>query len=309
MTPAVRARRSADVDAITTNMSSASEAPKLILIGYAGVAGAALLAWLSSPATMHLERKSGEPAQLERTQGETATITIESRLFGLIEIGRERIDDVRSATMVDSRLPGSDSDTPPHMVLETRSGPVNVGRPQQLFVRDFDRIKVFWKIRRSVRRPCRASSRPANACDSSSRRSSCCSWASAASGSSGSASKASHRRGQRRFSAAGPSLNMAGQRARPVRARAWPWGYVVIPCAYGSRVAVTLVPPAHTTPPAFQYIDRSTTIPTPFVTSILAPNASFVQHRHLIVDEHVHPAPSPAPGDGWWPWSRRSADT
>lgn len=125
-------------------MSSAgSQAPKLLLIGCAGVAGAALLAWLSSPATMHLERKSGEPAQLERTQGETATITIESRLFGLIEIGRERIDDVRSATMVDSRLPGSDSDTPPHMVLETRSGPVNVGRPQQLFVRDFDRIKSF----------------------------------------------------------------------------------------------------------------------------------------------------------------------
>jgi hypothetical protein len=123
--------------------SAASRARRLILIGSASVLGAVVLAWLSSPATMHLERMSGEPARLERTQGETATVTIESRLFGLIDIGRERIDGVRSATMVDSRLPGSDSDTPPHMVLETRSGPVNVGRLQQLFVRDFDRIKNF----------------------------------------------------------------------------------------------------------------------------------------------------------------------
>ena len=105
----------------------------MILIGLACVAAAAALAWFSSVATMRLERSGGE----------TASITVESRLFGLIPVGHERIDGVRSATMVDSRTPGSRSNTPPHMVLETAAGPINIGRLQQLFVRDFDGIKTF----------------------------------------------------------------------------------------------------------------------------------------------------------------------
>jgi hypothetical protein len=40
------------------------------------------------------------------------------------------------------------------------------------------------------------------------------------------------------------------------------------------RIAATFVPPAQTTPPAFQYIDRSTTMPTPLVTWTTAPNDS-----------------------------------
>ena len=127
-------------------MSSDSRAPRMILIGLAMVAGAAVLAWLSSPATMRLEKTAGGTAQVEQVEqarGESATVTIEHRLFGLIELGRDRIDGVRTAAMVDSRMPGSNSQTPPHMVLETATGPVNVGRGQQLFVRDFDQIKGF----------------------------------------------------------------------------------------------------------------------------------------------------------------------
>ena len=40
----------------------------------------------------------------------------------------------------------------------------------------------------------------------------------------------------------------------------------------GIRMAAVFVPAAQTTPPAFQYIDRSTTMPTPLVTSTTAAN-------------------------------------
>jgi hypothetical protein len=132
----------------TTTMSSdASRAPLLILIGIACVGASALLAWLSSPVTMRLERTGGQTAQVEQPRSESATVIIEQRLFGLIDIGHERIDGVRSATMVDSRMPGSSSHTPPHMVLETMTGSVNIGRRQQLFVRDFAEIKGFLEDR------------------------------------------------------------------------------------------------------------------------------------------------------------------
>lgn len=111
----------------------ASNAAKMILLGLACVAGAAVLAWLSSVATM----------RLVRTGGEGATVTIDSRLAGLIDVGHERVDGVKSAALIRSRTPGSDSDTPDHMVFETAAGPVNLGRPQQLFARDFSDIKAF----------------------------------------------------------------------------------------------------------------------------------------------------------------------
>lgn len=105
----------------------------MIVIGLAWIAGAAVLAWFSSVATMRLMR-TGEGG---------ATVTIESRLFGLIGIGHERISGVRSVDMVRSRTPGSNSGTPDHMVFQTADGPVNLGRPQQLFARDVSAIKTF----------------------------------------------------------------------------------------------------------------------------------------------------------------------
>ena len=52
------------------------------------------------------------------------------------------------------------------------------------------------------------------------------------------------------------------------------------PSRYGSLWAGACEPPAQNTPFAFQYIDRSTAIATPFVTSIFAPNDSILQLRH-----------------------------
>lgn len=112
---------------------SSDKAGKMIVIGLAWIAGAAVLAWFSSVATM----------RLERTGADGVSVTIESRLFGLIPVGSERTTGVRSVEMVRSRAPGSDSDTPDHMVFQTAGGPVNLGRPQQLFARDFTAIKAF----------------------------------------------------------------------------------------------------------------------------------------------------------------------
>jgi hypothetical protein len=128
-----------------------SETPRLFLIGSVMVAFAVVLAWLSSPARMELKWDGAEPAQVERTEASppagnrTATISVGSRLFGLIDFGQGRIEGVRGATMVDSRAPGSRSNTPPHMVFETKGGAVNLGRPQQLFASDFSEIKSFFE--------------------------------------------------------------------------------------------------------------------------------------------------------------------
>jgi hypothetical protein len=138
-----------------------SETPKRFLIGGAMVAGAVVLAWLSSPATMDLERTRAEPAPIEqaqvegtpaeRRQGGTATISTSSRLFGLFEFGRQRIDGVRGARMVDSRVPGTNSTTPPHLVFETTGGDVNLGWVQQLFARDFVELRGFFENQAEAR--------------------------------------------------------------------------------------------------------------------------------------------------------------
>jgi hypothetical protein len=112
---------------------SSDNASKKIVIGLAWIVGAAVLAWFSSVATMRLAR-TGEGA---------VTVTIESRLFGLIDVGQERIDGVRTVEMVSSRVPGTNSSTPDHMVFQTAAGPVNRGQTQQLFARDFSEIKTL----------------------------------------------------------------------------------------------------------------------------------------------------------------------
>ena len=110
-----------------------SDASNKVVIGLAMIAGAVVLAWLSSVSTMRLERAGGAGV----------TVTIESRLFNLIDIGRERIEAVKSVEMVRSRAPGSDSDTPDRLVFQAAAGPVDLGRAQQLFVRDFSEVKAF----------------------------------------------------------------------------------------------------------------------------------------------------------------------
>lgn len=110
-----------------------SDSGKKVVIGLACIAGAVLLAWLSSVSTM----------RLMRADNGVVTVTIDSKLFNLIDIGQERIDAVKSVEMVSSRAPGSNSDTPDHMVFHAAAGPVNLGRIQQLFAPDFMDIKAF----------------------------------------------------------------------------------------------------------------------------------------------------------------------
>jgi len=105
----------------------------MMLIGLAFMAGAAVLAWFSSIATM----------RVERTGEERATVTIESKMFGLVHVTGERINNVHSAMMVGSRVEGSDSDTPDRLVFQTAHGPVDLGYTQQLFTRDFTELKSF----------------------------------------------------------------------------------------------------------------------------------------------------------------------
>jgi hypothetical protein len=102
-------------------------------LGVACIVGAAALAWFSSPATMRLAR------------GEKRLVTaeLESRLFGVVTSRAERIDGIRSVLLIRSRT--GRSHTPDHIVFETVSGPVDLGRNQQLFAVDYDDIDSFLK--------------------------------------------------------------------------------------------------------------------------------------------------------------------
>jgi len=107
--------------------------PLVAALGVACIVGAAALAWFSSPATLRLAR--GE----ERL----VTATLESRLFGLVPYRAERIDDIRSVSLVRSRT--GRSHTPDHIVFETANGGVDLGRNQQLFAVDHADIEGFLK--------------------------------------------------------------------------------------------------------------------------------------------------------------------
>jgi hypothetical protein len=114
---------------------SAADAPKTAIIGLVMLLMSATLAWLSSPATLEIRRDSGS----------RVVATIESRLFGLITNSAERIEGIRSVSMVSSRVPGGDSDTPDRLVFQIATGPVDLGRNQQLFTPDFPQIDEFLK--------------------------------------------------------------------------------------------------------------------------------------------------------------------
>jgi hypothetical protein len=107
--------------------------PLVAGLGIACIVGAAALAWFSSPATLRLAR--GE----ERL----VTAEIESRLFGTVTNRAERVDGIRSVSLVRTRT--GRSHTPDHIVFETVNGPVNLGRNQQLFAVDFADLDGFFK--------------------------------------------------------------------------------------------------------------------------------------------------------------------
>ena len=101
-------------------------------IGLAFIVGAAVLAWLSAPATL----------RLARGQERLVTAELESRLFGLMTNRAERIDGIRSVSLVGTTT--GRSRTPGRIVFETMNGSVNLGRNQQLFAVDFADIEGFF---------------------------------------------------------------------------------------------------------------------------------------------------------------------
>jgi hypothetical protein len=111
------------------------KAPLVAGIGLACMLAAAVLAWFSSPATLRLSRGDHK----------LVTAALESRLFGLVTHRAERIDGIRSASLVSSRAPGSRSHTPDRLIFETTSGSVDLGRNQQLFAVDYPDVAGFFK--------------------------------------------------------------------------------------------------------------------------------------------------------------------
>jgi hypothetical protein len=109
--------------------------PLVAVLGLVCVLGAAVLAWFSSPTTMHLARGDQN----------LVTAAIESRLFGLVTNKAERIEGIRSVSLVRSRAAGSNSHTPDRIIFETTSGKVDLGRNQQLFAVDYPDIESFFK--------------------------------------------------------------------------------------------------------------------------------------------------------------------
>jgi len=93
-----------------------------------------VLAWLSSPATLQLSRDSED----------RVTAAIESRLFGLIVNRAERVEGIRSVSLVRYDSSGPGPGTPDRIVFETRTGPVDLGRNQQLFAVDYPEVAGFF---------------------------------------------------------------------------------------------------------------------------------------------------------------------
>lgn len=95
--------------------------------------GAAVLAWFSSPATLHMTRD-------ERG---VVTASLESRTFGLITNQTQRIEGIQSVSMV--RTATGRSRTPDSLVFRTASAVFDRGRNLQLFAPDFADIDTFFK--------------------------------------------------------------------------------------------------------------------------------------------------------------------
>jgi hypothetical protein len=116
-------------------MVARNKAPIFLVLGVAMLIGAGVLAWFSSVAVL----------ALARTGPMSFSAEFQSRLLGVLTIGSDRIDDIRSASMEPSREPGSRSRTPDRLVFTTPRGPVDRGYEQQLFARDFAAIDAFFK--------------------------------------------------------------------------------------------------------------------------------------------------------------------
>jgi len=116
-------------------MVARNKAPIFLVLGVALLIGAGVLAWFSSVAVL----------VLARTGPVSFSADFQSRLLGVLTIGSDRIDDIRSASMERSREPGSRSSTPDRLVFTTPRGPVDRGYDQQLFARDFAAIDAFFK--------------------------------------------------------------------------------------------------------------------------------------------------------------------
>lgn len=113
-------------------MVDTNKIPIVILFGLVCLAGAAALAWLSSPATLQLTRQGPVPV----------IVHLESRLFGMIPVASAHSNGVQGARLVRTRT--GRSHTPDHLEFDTAHGVVNHGRTQQLFAIDFPEIEGFF---------------------------------------------------------------------------------------------------------------------------------------------------------------------
>jgi hypothetical protein len=118
-----------------TLSSESDKAPIMILLAFACLGGAAVLAWFSSPVRMTLTRSNDG----------TAVVSFEARLFGLFLRTSDRIDHVKSVSRTTFQGPGKFSDTPDRFVFDTPSGPVDRGMIQQLFVGELSEIRTFFE--------------------------------------------------------------------------------------------------------------------------------------------------------------------
>ena len=109
--------------------------PLLIALGLGLFAGAAALAWFSALAAL----------SLTRVDATTVRADFENRLFGLIPISTDRVDGIRSVSLVRGRLPDSTSrsSAADFLKFETDAGSVDRGYTQQRFARSIVKIREF----------------------------------------------------------------------------------------------------------------------------------------------------------------------
>ena len=115
---------------------STSSPSRLVLVGIAFLAGACVLAWFSSVATL----------EIARTSPTYADVTIVDRLFGKWPIASERFEGVRAARSVASQAGGSTSRTTNtrFLVFDTVAGETYAGPTHHFFARDVGAISEFF---------------------------------------------------------------------------------------------------------------------------------------------------------------------
>jgi hypothetical protein len=116
-----------------TRRSPAGKFAVRIVIGAAMLVGAPALAWYSSIAML----------QFDKAPPRGANVELSRKLFGLVQVSNMRVANVVSVTMVRSREPGSQSDTPDRLEFNTLSGPVDLGYEQQRFTRYYTNLRDF----------------------------------------------------------------------------------------------------------------------------------------------------------------------